>query len=87
MVSPIAGYVVSMGPDGKVISQGTVADVFASDVSFSAEYTEDQVVEGDMKNHADVGELEDGETRQTGAHAEADGKLIAAEEIDVGHVN
>ncbi|KII86381.1 hypothetical protein PLICRDRAFT_56093 [Plicaturopsis crispa FD-325 SS-3] len=87
LVSPIAGYVVSMGPDGKVISQGTVADVFASDVLFSAEYTEDQVVEGDMKNHADVGELEDGETRQTGAHAEADGKLIAAEEIEVGHVD
>ncbi|KII86412.1 hypothetical protein PLICRDRAFT_144122 [Plicaturopsis crispa FD-325 SS-3] len=86
LASPITDNVVSMGSDGNVLSQGTVADVLASDTCFSAEYAREKAFDEQMKNDADAEELQE-EIKRIAPNPKADGKLITAEEIDVGHVN
>lgn len=76
MISPIAAFVVSLGTDGHVLSQGAVSDVLSKDHSLALASVQEQV----LMEKAD-GEID----RKIGV--KSDGKLIVAEEIAEGHVS
>ncbi|KAG9089172.1 hypothetical protein FS749_001555, partial [Ceratobasidium sp. UAMH 11750] len=76
MVSEVAEFVLKLGPNGRIISQGSVAQVLQSDL---ASYTDSG------KN----GQNEKQDKRAAGKHEPTkptDGKLIVAEEVAEGHV-
>lgn len=77
MVSPIARFVVSLGMDGRIVSQGAFSDVLAKDNQLAAEINNELVPSKDLKDKV-ITEVDI--TRQ-------EGKLIAAEEIMQGHVS
>lgn len=79
MASPIADFVVSIGADGRILSQGTLSKALASNKKLSAELKE----ESDEIRKADdeVDATEPDEPAKKG-----DGKLVVAEEIAEGHV-
>lgn len=80
MASPIADFVVSLGTDGRVASQGSMAKVLAKDKGLSKEIEEEnEVIEKAEHTVDDQQPIE--ETKKS------DGKLIVAEEISVGHVS
>ncbi|KAI0774725.1 multidrug resistance-associated ABC transporter [Trametes elegans] len=82
MVSPIAEYVVSLGTDGHIASQGTLSKVLAKDKKLSEELAEEREEIKKAENEVDHVEPDD-ET----APKKTDGKLIVAEEIAEGHVS
>ena len=75
MVRPLADYVISLH-DGRVSSQGSVADALAKDKELAAEVR----VEEEIERKAD--ELVDVVTDAP----KSDGKLILAEEVELGHL-
>ncbi|KAI0317990.1 hypothetical protein OF83DRAFT_1118292 [Amylostereum chailletii] len=80
MATPIADYVVSLGVDGHIASRGTVSDALAVNKALQHEVQEEkEVIEKSDKevDHDDP----DGKSKQ------ADGKLIVAEEVALGHVS
>ena len=81
MVSPLADFVVSLGTDGRIASSGTVATVLASDSTLAKEVEyEKRVDEEDIE--ANEGDDHDDEVKE-----KKDGKLVIAEEIELGHVS
>ncbi|KAI0260093.1 hypothetical protein BC834DRAFT_1028685 [Gloeopeniophorella convolvens] len=80
MATPIADYVVSLGPDGQIASRGSVSDALAKDKTLAAELKEEEHA---MKN--DDKEIDAEEPDK--ASKQADGKLILAEEVAEGHVS
>lgn len=80
MVSPIASYVVSLGTDGRVASQGSVAEAMANDkeMQAEAEESEEALKKADQE---EATEMKGEETKKS------DGKLVVAEEIAEGHVS
>ncbi len=80
MVSPIADFVVDVGSDGRILSQGTLENALAhdsqllKDVEHEAEELQkaDQEIDGEKVEDANI---------QSSA-----GKLVVAEEIEEGHV-
>ena len=79
MARPIAKFVVSMGVDGSIASQEYL-DIPVEDKLLSTE------VKGQVEVIADV-DNELHSSSSVNARAKSDGKLIAAEEIGVGHVS
>jgi hypothetical protein len=79
MTSTIADFVVSLGSDGRVISQGTLSTALKLNKALSAE------VEADKQDEQLVEEVMDAETPN--ALAKPGGKLVVAEEIAEGHVS
>jgi hypothetical protein len=77
MASPIADFVVSLGPDGQIFSQGSVSDIVAKDRMLGIE---DQEKTEKTEDAVDLTKR-DGETEQS------DGKLIVKEEIEEGHIS
>ncbi|KAF7797051.1 hypothetical protein EIP86_008243 [Pleurotus ostreatoroseus] len=77
LVAPIADFVVSLGSDGKVVKQGTAFDVLSIDPKAL-----DEVDERDLK---EPGEPERS-TETDAKDASKDGKLIVAEEVEVGRI-
>ncbi|KZP30958.1 P-loop containing nucleoside triphosphate hydrolase protein [Athelia psychrophila] len=76
MVSPIADFVVSLGADGRVLSQGSVSEALAKDETLVLEAEEDrQALE---KADAEI---------DPKVEAKTNGKLIVAEDIAEGHVS
>lgn len=83
MVSEVAHFVVSLGADGRIVGQGSIADAYRSNPKFKAEAEKGQELE-----HRG-GQVIDGsgpidQTAPRGKNS--DGKLMVAEEVAVGHV-
>lgn len=77
LASPIARFVVSIGPDGKIASQGSVSDALNQNKALLAEYSE-------QEPGPDV-TVEPAEG-PAGEKEKQSGKLISAEDIVEGHV-
>jgi hypothetical protein len=82
MVSPVAKYVVAIGLDGRIASQGTLEQALATDSKLAADLKkekekiakQEEVVDKPIENEKPA-------PKSTG------GKLIVAEEIALGRVS
>ncbi|KAJ7119016.1 P-loop containing nucleoside triphosphate hydrolase protein [Mycena epipterygia] len=72
LAQAIAGFVVSVGSDGRILSQGTVSDALAKNRDLVMEVVQ-------LQQEVVVDESVD--------NPQVSGKLVIAEEIDVGHVS
>lgn len=79
MASPIAQFVVSLGIDGRVVSQGHISEALSQNRSLAVEATED--INAMNKANEEI----DGAPKEEAA--KGDGKLVLAEEIQEGHVS
>jgi hypothetical protein len=80
LARPIADFVVSFGSDGRIQSQGTISQITKRGL-LAAQIREDQRV-------LDKAEQEVDAEASTPKPADTiDGKLIVAEEIQLGHVS
>ena len=77
MVSPVAQFVVSLGIDGRVASQGTVAEAMVKDKEMQMEAVESQ----------EANKKEDEVEIPGNTDKKPDGKLVVAEEIAEGHIS
>ncbi|KAJ7187879.1 hypothetical protein C8R46DRAFT_1157119 [Mycena filopes] len=80
MASKIASFVVSLGLDGRVRSQGSIADALAKDEVLAKEVSKDQEI-------LDAAEKEVDSPPAADEPKKKDGKLIVAEEIALGRVS
>ncbi|KAG8914828.1 hypothetical protein FRC01_003897, partial [Tulasnella sp. 417] len=80
MLAPIADFVVSIGSDGRILSQGQASDALKKDASLAAEVEEDQEI---VEKKEKVETLEGDDKPKDKKPA---GKLIAAEEIVEGRI-
>ncbi|EMD39554.1 hypothetical protein CERSUDRAFT_150095 [Gelatoporia subvermispora B] len=80
LATPIAHFVVSMGSDGRIASQGSLAKVLAVDRALSA-----QLAEGSIEIEKAEERIDESNPDES-ARKGSDGKLIVDEEIAVGHV-
>ena len=84
MARPIARFVVTMSSDGSVASHGPIDEVPLKDgqgVSAS------EIGEHKQEENIDVDGSGSSAPAETEENNKSDGKLIAAEEIDIGHVS
>lgn len=81
MSMPIAQYVVSLGIDGRIASQGSVSETLANDDEMRKEAMESELAE----KKADEVEATEGKEEKKGN--DGAGKLVMAEEIAEGHVS
>ncbi|KAL6299635.1 multidrug resistance-associated ABC transporter [Sparassis latifolia] len=79
MARPIADFVVSLGTDGRILSQGSLSKALEANKKLSAEVVE-EIEEIEKAEH------EVDQPPNPDIPANADGKLIVAEEISEGHV-
>ncbi|KAG8900334.1 hypothetical protein FRC00_013442 [Tulasnella sp. 408] len=80
MLAPIADFVVSIGPDGRIMSQGQASDALKKDADLAAEAEEGQEImekKGKVENLEGVDKPKDTKPM---------GQLIAAEEIVEGRI-
>ncbi|KAI0344119.1 multidrug resistance-associated ABC transporter [Trametopsis cervina] len=77
---PIADYVVSLGTDGRIASQGTLSKALSNDKALAKEI-EKEAKEADKAEHTI-----DDTVVEPEAAPKSDGKLILDEEISEGHV-
>jgi hypothetical protein len=80
MACPIAHFVVSLGVDGRIVSQGSVSDALARNKNLVTNIAEDKKVMKKANEEIDPKEPKD-------QVAKGDGKLTVAEEIQEGHVS
>ncbi|KAH7918842.1 hypothetical protein BV22DRAFT_1100095, partial [Leucogyrophana mollusca] len=80
MASSVARFVVSLGSNGRIASQGSIFDAIAKDDQLAAEVAKEQeAIEGE------AGALDTGP--EIKIETKVDGKLVVAEEILEGHVS
>jgi hypothetical protein len=79
MARPIASFIVAIGVDGRISSQGSVTDVLLSSGSLGASIKEDEQILGKVDS-----EIADSSPAKDNSN---DGKLIVAEEVEEGHVS
>ncbi len=82
MASPIAEYVVSLGTDGRIVSQGTLSKVLAKDKKLLEELAEEREELKKASNEVDPVAI-----NEEAAPPATDGKLVVAEEIAEGHIS
>ncbi|KAL1939038.1 hypothetical protein VTO73DRAFT_10298 [Trametes versicolor] len=80
MVAPIADFVVDMGADGHILSQGSLDNVLKHNSHLVKEVIEEREELEKAKREIDVEKPEDAVAKQTV------GKLVVAEEMEDGHV-
>ena len=80
MVAPIADFVISLGLDGRIASQGTVSDALIKDSELLKEAVEMNEITEKAEEAIDLTEPE--KKDKNGA-----AKLVMAEEIALGHVS
>ena len=80
MVSPIADFVVDIGSDGRILSQGSLSSALARDSKLLKEVEEEQQELEKADEEVDPDKPEDGPAKQSA------GKLVVAEEIETGHL-
>lgn len=78
MLIPIAGFVLSMSADGRVVSHGATADILEIDDQLREEAEESKLAD---KKKDQVIDYKPEEGAKKG-----DGKLVVAEEIVIGHI-
>ncbi|KAI0711801.1 P-loop containing nucleoside triphosphate hydrolase protein [Cerioporus squamosus] len=82
MVIPVTDFVVDMGPDGRILSQGSLDSALSRDSKLLKEIEEEQKVLEKAEQEIDkVDEIEKGEKAK-----QSSGKLVVAEEVEEGHV-
>ncbi|KAF9458727.1 P-loop containing nucleoside triphosphate hydrolase protein [Collybia nuda] len=79
MAQPIAGFVVAMGLDGRVTSQGSIFEALSKDKNLVREVTKEEEVLHKVDDEID--------TLAPNNEPKTDGKLIMAEEMEEGHVS
>ena len=79
MTSPISDFVVSLGSDGRILSQGTMSKALATSKALTRE-----LKAGELELHK-AEEAVDGEIPEV--HEGKSGKLMVAEEVAEGHVS
>lgn len=79
LARPIAHFVVTFGSDGKVESRGSISEIVKRGSKLAEQIQEDQHVLDKTQQEVD--------TDGVPAANPADGKLIVAEEIEMGHVS
>ncbi|KAJ3004747.1 hypothetical protein NUW54_g4666 [Trametes sanguinea] len=80
MVSPIAEFVVDMGSDGRILSQGSLESALARDSKLLHEVREEREELEKAEHQLDTEKLEESGAKQIA------GKLVVAEEREEGHV-
>ncbi|CAK5274807.1 unnamed protein product [Mycena citricolor] len=78
LTSPIADFTVSIGSNGRISSQGSIAEVIEHDVAVAAEANQELQA---LEEVVDPAPVEDQPSK-----AKSDGKLILAEEVQLGKV-
>jgi len=79
MTSPIADFVVSLGSDGRVLSQGTMSKALATGGVLAKELKAKEAVLHKVEEMVDGGAL--------GIPEDKSGRLMVAEEVAEGHVS
>lgn len=95
MVAPIADFVVSLGSDGQILSQGTMSEALAKNSKLRQEIAKEKALEEKVEQQeAEIEQLEGEEGKvqkkadgdgQEGA--KKDGKLVVEEETAEGHIS
>lgn len=86
MAAPIADFVISLH-DGHIVSQGSVRDALAKDKALAEELKhEEEAMELDEHEEAEASGSDDPAAPGEPTKAK-EGKLVVAEEIEVGHVS
>ncbi len=80
MVSPVADFVVDMGSDGRILSQGSLASALERDSKLFKEVKEERAEIEKAEQEIAPEKPEDTEAKQSA------GKLVVAEEMEDGHV-
>ncbi|CDO76129.1 hypothetical protein BN946_scf184876.g22 [Trametes cinnabarina] len=80
MVSPVASFVVDLGPDGRILSQGSLENALARDSDLLHEIEEEQEALERSKFELDAEKPDDAVIKQSA------GKLVVDEEREEGHV-
>ena len=78
MASPVADFVVSLGPDGRIAAKGTVPEVLTADPEMRIETLESETANEKAEEIVDPKTDADEQKKA--------GKLVVAEEIQEGHV-
>ena len=81
MTSPVAHFVLSLGPDGRIASQGTVSEAIATVNEIKEEVAQETAILEKAEQEVDS------EPANAKPEKKSDGKLTVAEEIAEGHVS
>ncbi|TFK78157.1 P-loop containing nucleoside triphosphate hydrolase protein, partial [Polyporus arcularius HHB13444] len=82
MVSPVADFLVDIGSDGRILSQGSLSAALSKDSKLLKEVEEEQQVLEKVEQEIDPS----AETEKAAEAQQRTGKLTVAEEIQEGHV-
>ncbi|KAH9894788.1 multidrug resistance-associated ABC transporter [Cubamyces lactineus] len=83
LARPIADFVVALGADGRIVSQGSLEKTLREDKELSAELAEEEAL---LKEADTEGLQDDLENENAQKDGENSGKLIVAEEVEEGQV-
>ncbi|KAJ7246793.1 hypothetical protein B0H12DRAFT_753891 [Mycena haematopus] len=83
LAAPIADFTISIGLNGRIMSQGSVAQALQHDIRLAEEANADLQVMEQVVDAAETAELKPADAK---ADAKTDGKLILAEEVQLGRV-
>ncbi|KAF9813950.1 hypothetical protein IEO21_05386 [Rhodonia placenta] len=78
LATPVAGFIVAMGIDGRVYSQGSLSDALEDVTQLAKDIVEERQAAETAEDVTDKIEVS--------AKASKSGKLVVAEEIAIGHV-
>ncbi|KAF8744087.1 P-loop containing nucleoside triphosphate hydrolase protein, partial [Rhizoctonia solani] len=84
MVSEVADFVISLGTDGRIASQGTIDEAYRSNPKLKAEAEKDEELERKGDQVVDDSNPVD---KRNDSNKKSDGKLMVAEEVAEGHVS
>ncbi|KAH0581470.1 hypothetical protein H2248_012549 [Termitomyces sp. 'cryptogamus'] len=79
MAAPISEFVVSLGSDGQILSQGSISDALAKNSKLKAEVAQERKKEEKAEREIDA--------EQEAETLKEDGKLIVEEESGEGHIS
>ncbi|TFK78167.1 P-loop containing nucleoside triphosphate hydrolase protein, partial [Polyporus arcularius HHB13444] len=82
MVSPVADFLVDIGSDGRILSQGSLSAALSKDSKLLKEVEEEQQVLEKAEQEIDPS----AETEKATEAQQSTGKLTVAEEVQEGHV-
>ncbi len=82
MVSPVADFLVDIGSDGRILSQGSLSAALSKDSKLLQEVEEEQQVLEKVEQEIDPS----AETEKATEAQKSTGKLTVAEEVQEGHV-
>ncbi|KAH7912982.1 hypothetical protein BJ138DRAFT_1225912, partial [Hygrophoropsis aurantiaca] len=87
MTSTISHFVVSLGSNGRIISQGSISDAIAKDGKLAEEIAREQEAIEEAIDQESIVDATDEVDVQPAVVPDAPGKLVVAEEILEGHIS